>query len=95
MAYEDVFRALASRKAREQDMPDLEALGKLRKETEMAGRKARGGYRYVVTEEQIAAWRKVPPIEKLRWIEEGQRMSFHSLGPRGRAARDRLRRGEI
>lgn len=61
----------------------------------MAARRPRGGYRYVVTDEQIAAWRRVPAIEKLRWLEEAQRMSYYALGARGRAARDRLRRGEL
>ncbi len=61
----------------------------------MAGRKARGGYRYTVTEEQITAGRKVPAVDKLRWLEEAPRMSYYALDRRGREARDRLRRGEI
>ena len=61
----------------------------------MAARSKRGGYAYVVTDEQIRAWKRVPAIEKLRWLEEAQRMSYYALGPRGRALRDRLRRGEI
>lgn len=62
----------------------------------MVARRSRGrGYSYVVTDEQIRAWRRVPAIEKLRWIESVQRLSYYALGRRGRAIRDRLRQGEI
>lgn len=58
-------------------------------------RRPRGGYRYVVTVDQIRAWKRVPAIEKLRWLEEAMRMSYLALGPRGRRLRDRLRSGEV
>lgn len=63
----------------------------------MAGRRhgVRGGWRYVVTDEQILAWQAVPAVERLRWLEEAMRMSYLALGPRGRRLRDLLRSGEV
>jgi hypothetical protein len=56
---------------------------------------SRGGYRYVVSEEQILEWMEVPVEEKLRWVEEVAEMAYEMRTPEAGEIFELLRRGSM
>ncbi len=53
------------------------------------------GFRYVVTDEQIREFRRVPPAEKLRRLESLEEFLAAAMPPAARRIREKFRRGEI
>jgi hypothetical protein len=53
-----------------------------------------GGYRYYVSDEQLAAFAKLTPMERLRWVDELRRFILLTETPETAERRERLRRGE-
>jgi hypothetical protein len=60
----------------------------------MNGNRPRGGYRYYVSDEQLAAFAKLTPLERLQWVDELRRFILLTETPETAARRERLRRGE-
>jgi len=58
-------------------------------------KKPRGGYSYFVTKEQIREWMRVPPEQKLQWLEEANKFLLKAMDPKAREIMEKLRRGEI
>lgn len=56
---------------------------------------ARGGYTYVVSEEQILEWMEVPVEEKLRWVEDVARTAYELRTPEAGEVFELMRRGSI
>lgn len=44
-----------------------------------ADKKPKGGFSYHVTDEQIEEYQKLPPEERLRWLEEAQEFMYKAL----------------
>jgi hypothetical protein len=53
-----------------------------------------GGFGYWVSDEQLAAFAKLSPLDRLRWLDEARRFTLLAETPETRARRERLRRGE-
>lgn len=53
-----------------------------------------GGFGYWVSDEQLAAFAKLSPLERLRWLDEARRFTLLAETPETRERRERLRRGE-
>lgn len=53
-----------------------------------------GGYRYYVSDEQLADYAKLTPMERLRWVDELRRFILLTETPETAERRERLRRGE-
>ena len=53
-----------------------------------------GGYRYYVSDEQLADFAKLTPMERLKWVDELRRFILLTETPETAARRERLRRGE-
>lgn len=60
-----------------------------------AKRKARGGFSYHRTEQQLLEWMAVPPEVKLRWIEETNHFICNASPEGIGEIRDQIRRGKI
>jgi hypothetical protein len=58
-------------------------------------RKIRGGFRYVVSDEQIRTFRKFTAEQKLRQLEALEEFLALAMTPRAKQIRDRFRRGDI
>lgn len=58
------------------------------------GRPPRGGFDYRVSDEQLAAFRKLSMIDRLRWVEAARRFTLAGQTPETRERMKRLRRGE-
>lgn len=56
--------------------------------------KARGGYRYYVSDEQLAAFARLSPLERLKWVDDLRRFILMTETPETAERRERLRRGE-
>jgi hypothetical protein len=56
--------------------------------------KPRGGYSYHVSDEQLAAFAKLTPLERLQWVDDLRRFILMAETPETAARRERLRRGE-
>jgi hypothetical protein len=56
--------------------------------------KSRGGYRYYVSDEQLAAFARLSPFERLKWVDDLRRFILMTETPETAAHRERLRRGE-
>jgi hypothetical protein len=54
-----------------------------------------GGYSYAVTEVQIVEWMGVPVEEKLRWIEDVNRLSHELQSDETKRIRELIRSGSI
>ena len=59
-----------------------------------ASRAALGGFGYWVSDDQLAAFRRLSPLDRLRWLDEARRFTLLAETPDTRERRDRLRRGE-
>lgn len=55
----------------------------------------RGGFRYVVTDAQIRAFRKLSAEQKLRQLEALEAFLALAMTPRAKRIRERFRRGDI
>lgn len=55
----------------------------------------KGGFSYVVTDEQIRAWKALPAKDKLDWLEQANQFINKALTPERRQIMERFRRGEI
>jgi hypothetical protein len=55
----------------------------------------RGGCTHVFTIDQLRAFRAVPAVEKLRWLESMRRFLERSLTPEKLEIMQRFRRGEL
>lgn len=53
-----------------------------------------GGYRYYVSDEQLAEFAKLTPMQRLRWVDELRRFILLTETPETAERRERLRRGE-
>jgi hypothetical protein len=53
----------------------------------------RKGYTYSVSLEAIQQWKKVPPADKLRWLEEANRFIRQAASPAVKRSHARLRAG--
>jgi hypothetical protein len=59
----------------------------------MRGRKAPGGFGYWVSDEQLQAYARLTPLERLHWLDEARRFLLLALTPEARERQERLRRG--
>lgn len=53
-----------------------------------------GGYRYYVSDEQLAAFARLSPIERLRWVDEMRRFTLMARTPETARRQERLRQGK-
>lgn len=53
-----------------------------------------GGFRYYVSDEQLAAFAKLSALERLTWVEAAREFTWLAQTPETRARQERLRRGE-
>lgn len=56
--------------------------------------KTTGGFRYYVSDEQLAAFAKLTPLQRLEWVEAARQFTFLGQTPETRACQERLRRGQ-
>lgn len=52
-----------------------------------------GGFRYYVSDEQLAAFAKLTPLQRLEWVETAREFTWLAQTPETRARQERLRRG--
>ena len=50
---------------------------------------------YYRTKEQIAAYRKKPVAEKLKWLEAQMEFFYNAMPEKAKAIREKLKRGEL
>ena len=60
----------------------------------MHDQRPRGGFGYYVSDEQLEAYAKLTPLERLQWLDEARRFLLLALTPEARERQERLRRGE-
>ena len=55
-----------------------------------------GGYRYYVSKEQLEAYAKLTPLQRLQWVDEVRRFNLmlYKNHPEIQRRHERLRRGE-
>ncbi|HLD13145.1 MAG TPA: hypothetical protein VJB18_00320 [Burkholderiales bacterium] len=56
--------------------------------------KAKGGFYYDVSDEQLEAFAKLTPIERLQWVEDARLFTLMARTPETAVRQERLRRGE-
>jgi hypothetical protein len=54
----------------------------------------RGGFGYWVSDEDLAAYAKLTPLQRLQWLDDARRFVLLALTPEARERQERLRRGE-
>lgn len=54
---------------------------------------AKGGYRYCVSDEQLAAFAKLTPMQRLEWVEAAREFTWLGQTAETREKHERLRRG--
>ncbi|MGZ5095268.1 MAG: hypothetical protein ACXWCY_28480 [Burkholderiales bacterium] len=59
----------------------------------MSDSRATGGFGYWVSDEQLAAYAKLTPLQRLQWLDEARRFVLLALTPEARERQERLRRG--
>jgi hypothetical protein len=59
----------------------------------VSGQRPEGGYGYWVSDEQLAAYAALTPLQRLQWLEEARRFVLLALSPEARERQERLRRG--
>lgn len=57
-------------------------------------RHGRGGFYYYVSDEQLAAFARLSPLERLRWVDEARRFTLLARTPEIARRQERLRRGD-
>jgi hypothetical protein len=53
-----------------------------------------GGYYYYVTDEQLEAFARLTPLERLKWVDDLRLFTLMASTPEITERRDRLRRGD-
>ncbi|MCK9285054.1 MAG: hypothetical protein M0P39_12330 [Rhodocyclaceae bacterium] len=53
-----------------------------------------GGFGYYVSDEQLAAFARLSPLQRLQWLEDARQFLLLALPPEIRERQERLRRGE-
>jgi hypothetical protein len=56
--------------------------------------RSEGGFGYWVSDEDLAAYGKLTPLQRLQWLDEARRFVLLALTPEARERQARLRRGE-
>ena len=59
----------------------------------MSERSVQGGFGYWVSDEQLRAYAKWTPLQRLQWVDEARRFLLLALTPEARERQERLRRG--
>jgi len=54
----------------------------------------KGGYYYYVSDEQLRAFARLTPLERLKWVDELRLFILMASTPETTERRERLRRGE-
>lgn len=57
-------------------------------------RPASGGFRYYVSDEQLAAFARLTVQQRLEWVEAAREFTYLAQTPETRAMHERLRHGE-
>jgi hypothetical protein len=57
-------------------------------------RPAKGGFGYHVSDEQLAAFAQLTPLQRLEWVETARQFTLLAQTPETRERHERLRRGE-
>ena len=52
------------------------------------------GFSYYVSDEQLAAFGKLTPLQRLQWVDEARRFTLLARTPETAQRQERLRRGE-
>ena len=52
-----------------------------------------GGFGYWVSDEQLQAYAKLTPLQRLQWVEEALRFTLLARSEEARERHERLRRG--
>lgn len=60
----------------------------------MSDERPRGGFGYYVSDEQLRAYAKLTPLQRLQWLDEARCFVLMALTPEARERQARLRRGE-
>lgn len=55
---------------------------------------AAGGFRYHVSDEQLAVFARLTPLQRLEWVEAAREFSWLGQTAETRARQERLRRGQ-
>ena len=53
-----------------------------------------GGYSYFVTDEQLRAFQRLTPLQRLQWADEARRFTLLARTPETAQRQERLRRGK-
>jgi hypothetical protein len=53
------------------------------------------GFRHHHSDEELAAYRRLTPDQKLAWLEAARKLTADFLPPHKRALWDKMRKGEI
>lgn len=59
-----------------------------------ASKKMRGGYSYYVSDEQLEAFAKLTPYERLKWADEIRQFTLLARTPQTAERQERLRQGK-
>ena len=60
----------------------------------MSESRCRGGFGYWVSDEQLASYAALTPLQRLQWLDEARRFLLLALSAEARERQERLRRGE-
>ena len=61
----------------------------------MSNSRSQGGFGYWVSDEDLRAYGKLTPVQRLQWLDEARRFLLLALTPEARERQERLRRGEM
>lgn len=53
-----------------------------------------GGFSYFVSDEQLLAFQRLTPLQRLQWADEARRFTLLARTPETAQRQERLRRGE-
>lgn len=59
----------------------------------MSQKRAKGGFGYWVSDEQLQAYARLTPYQRLKWLDEARQFVFMALTDEARKRQERLRRG--
>lgn len=55
---------------------------------------ATGGFGYWVSDEQMAAFARLTPLQRLEWLDQARRLTLLARNPETGERQERLRRGD-
>ncbi len=55
---------------------------------------AQGGFRYTVSDEQLAAFARLSPLQRLEWVEAAREFTYLGQTPETLERQNRLRSGQ-